>query len=379
MNKVAFLIENHNDLRFVITYFENYKIPSEFVQIDDDHLIAGVVGNIPKDIQEGCLKYKYNNIEIDVFSSFKKINESEYDKIYEFLPYWRGATYENKNTDRYEKIFLNIGERTNVVDDTKSELNGNKLISGANCQLDNVFYDFKLNLIYFYYFFGFNYLRFKYREVTKDNLLGMYWMPGYKKVRDEQVEKIKKLSNFNIDFYSDRNELSTYEWLSILTFDSWHRNHIASWTDYETSVVGYVFETLHHNTTYESNNRLEYIGEKTLKSLLFSFLRMPFILDCNPYSFIDLVKDGYWFLNSEYFTYHEDDDVDTLIQKFSKSIDDTISYLSELNAIHLGDLKKVSHSLYTEHKDKIDNNFKKILNDVHTPEIGDSLLNFILK
>jgi len=379
MKKIAFLIENHNDLRFIITYFEKYKIKSDFKQLDENHLIAGVVGEVPIDVHEGCLKYKFNDIEIDVFSSSLKIENSNYDKIYEFFPYWRGKVYENENKENYEKIFLNIGERTSTVDEVETELNGNKLISGANCQLDNVFYDFKLNLIYFYYFFGFNYLRFKYRDVNKDNLLGMYWMGGYKKERDAQVDKIKKLINFDIDFYSDKNELSTYEWLSILTFDSWHRNHIASWTDYETSVVGYVFETLHHTTKYESENRLEYIGEKTLKSLLFSFLKMPFILDCNPFSFIDLSKDGYWFLNSEFFKYDESDDVDTIIEKFSKSIDDSVSYLAELNAIHLGDIKKVQNSLYTEHKNKIDNNFNKILKDVYNPEIGESLLNFILR
>ena len=81
--------------------------------------------------------------------------------------------------------------------------------------------------------------------------------------------------------------------------DNWDRNHISSWTDYETSVVGFVFETLNHGLEFNCTHRLEYLGEKTLKPLLFSFLKMPFILDCNPYSFIELDKDGFWFLNSE--------------------------------------------------------------------------------
>ena len=122
---------------------------------------------------------------------------------------------------------------------------------------------------------------------------------------------------------------------------------------------------------------MEYISEKTLKPLLFSFLKMPFILDCNPYSFIDLTKDGYWFINSEFFSYEESDNYEIIIEKFSNALDETILYLEDLYKSH--NLDDISNILYEKYKDKIDTNFKKITEDVNNPKNGDLLLDFILK
>lgn len=380
MKKVAFLFPSNN-LKFLITYFHEYEITSERKVINEENtnLTAGIRGKFNKNAFDNSVKYLYDGIQIDIITNSEHLQNSKYDKVFEFIDYHRLNIYENKNTQNYERVLVNIGERTSVEDELYLELNGNKLISGSNCKYLNSFYDYKLNLLYFYYYFGFNYLRYKYRKVEKQNMLGMYWFPFYKSERDEQVDKIKTLSSFPIDFYSDIKELNTFECMRIMDRDSWERNHISSWTDYETSVVGYVFETLHHTIEYNSHQRIEYLGEKSLKPLLFSFLKMPFVLDCNPYSFIDLTKDGFWFLNSEFFNYNEDDDVVTLTNNFSKSLDESIKFLESIYNNNLGNLEKISTNLYNQYKTKIDNNFSKIIEDVNYPKNGKSLLNFILK
>lgn len=380
MKKVVFLFEGNNNLKFIIKYFEKFYISNQKVyNFENASLIAGIRKDFDYDIINNQVKFYYNDVTIHLFNKIDEFNHSEFDKVFIFRTYHRGNEYKYNNDDKYEIILLNLGERTNLFDELDNELNNKKLISGSNISGNNIFYDYKLNLLYFYYYYGFDYLRYKFRKIQKQNLLGMYWFPAYKFERDNQVEKIQKLSNFNIDFYSEVNDIGIYELIRIFDRDNWDKNHISSWTDYETSVVGYVFETLHHSVEYESIHRLEYIGEKTLKPLIFSFLKMPFILDCNPYSFIDLSKDGYWFLNSEFFTYNENDDYKTLINNFSSSIDETIKYLSELNSKYEGDLEKISKYLYEKHSEKIDNNFVKIQKQMNTPTKGEELLNFILK
>jgi hypothetical protein len=380
MKKVAFLFSN-NDLKFLITYFHEYEVKSEkkIINEENTNLTAGIRGNFNTNAFYNSVKYLFNDTEIHIIPDVSYLENNTYDKVFEFINYHRLNVYENKNTKKYERILINIGERTSVEDEMPSELNGNKLISGSNCKYLNSFYDYKLNLLYFYYYFGFNYLRYKYRKVEKQNMLGMYWFPFYKSERDEQVVKIKTLSSFPLDFYSDTKELNTFECMRIMDRDNWERNHISSWTDYETSVVGYIFETLHHTIEYNSHQRIEYLGEKSLKPLLFSFLKMPFILDCNPYSFIELHKDGFWFLNSEFFNYNEDDDVVTLTNNFSKSLDESVKFLESIYNNNLGNLEKISTDLYNQYKTKIDNNFSKIIEDVNYPKNGESLLNFILK
>ncbi len=383
MKKVLFDFEG-NDLKFLMTYFKKFEVDEGALSIGDNNdLLAGMQGDIQSNTLNNLIKFKYKNTEIHVYTKPQKITE-DFDKIYYFSKYVRRGdskrVNKNKNTKEYEHILVNVGERTSVTGEMYEELNGHKLISGANCEMDGVFYDYRFNLIYFYYYFGFNYLRYKYREVKKQSVLGLYWHPYYKKERDVQVEFMKKASNFPIDFYSSENELSTYECLRTITRDNWEKNHISSWTDYETSMVGYVFETLHHSTEFESKHRLEYIGEKTLKPLLFSFLKMPFILDCNPYSFIDLNKDGYWFLNSEFFEGNvRKDNFTTLKEKLSHSIENSIHYLQDMYYTHMGDIDKMNGLLYEEYKDKIDNNHKKIINEVYNPTAGEELLKFILK
>lgn len=380
MKKVAFLFEG-SALKFIINYFQMFEIPSnkKIIKEGETDLIAGIRTKFNERAFQGNVQYLCDNTEIHLLQNYQEIKKDDYDKIYEFVSYQRDINYQNLNTEKYEKIFINIGERTTTKDKIDSELNGNKLISGANCDYVNSFYDYKLNLLYFYYYYGFNYLRYKYRKVEKQNMLGTYWFPNYKKERDEQVKKIKKQISFPIDFYSETNDLNTYECIRIMERDNWDRNHISSWTDYETSVVGYVFETLHHTVEYNSYNRLEYLGEKTLKPLLFSFLKMPFILDCNPYSFISLMKDGYWFLNSEFFDFSDNDSVEVLTKKFSESLKKSISLLEKMYIDNSGNLEKISDILYNEYKNKIDNNFLKINEDINYPKNGEELLKFILK
>lgn len=376
MKKVAFLFDG-NDLKFIVNYFEKYHIDTKKVDmINNPSLIAGAKDDIDSDILNNETKYEYKNTIIQLFNNKSDIDLDTFDKIYKFETYHRGTKYTNSNNDSFERILINLGERTSESYELKNEINGHKLISGSKIKGNNIFYDFKLNLIYFYYYYGFNYLRYKYRRVNKDNMLGMYWFPKYKVERDNQVKSIQSFTTFDIDFYSKADKMNVYEKIRTIDRDNWDKNHISSWTDYETSVVGYVFETLHHSIEYESIHRLEYISEKTLKPLLFSFLKMPFILDCNPYSFIDLTKDGYWFLNSEFFTYEESDNYEIIIEKFSNALDKTIVYLEDLYKSY--SLDEVSDIIYEKYKRKIDTNFKKIIEDVNNPKNGDLFIDFIL-
>ena len=380
MKKIAFVFSGH-PLKFLITYFHKFEenLNRKIYNESDVKLIAGIRGNFKESAFNDSVKFVYNDSEIHIIKNLNELKKENYDKVYNFESYQRGHTYHNKNTEDYETVYINIGERTSISTEINNELNGHKFISGSNCDYKNSFYDYKLNLIYFYYYYGFNYLRYKFRYVKKQNVLGVYWFPNYKKQRDEQISKIQELSSFPIDFYSEGNDLNTYECIRIMDRDNWDRNHISSWTDYETSVVGFVFETLNHGLEFNCTHRLEYLGEKTLKPLLFSFLKMPFILDCNPYSFIELSNDGYWFLNSEFFKYTGNDSVPALIENFSKSLDDSILFLDSLYKDNSGNLEIISNILYNTYKQKIDNNFSKIIEDVNYPKNGESLLNFILK
>ena len=56
-----------------------------------------------------------------------------------------------------------------------------------------------------------------------------------------------------------------------------------------------------------------------------------------------------------------------------------ILFLDSLYKDNSGNLEIISYILYNTYKQKIDNNFSKIIEDVNYPKNGESLLNFILK
>lgn len=370
----------------IISFFEDYKENVEFIEIDNSSLIPGIKKNVPSDIYDSKIFYKYKNYNIHVIlNNIESVSEflETYDKIYIFKNYVRHESYSSANKfDKVNYIYLNLDERVSSIEEGfLNKINNNKIISGGNIPslYKNYFRDYKINFKYFFYDLGYNYLNLNYTELKKDNLLGFYNKKEYKITRDNFVSKMEKMCKFNIKNYSNE-KYSTLDWaLHLWRTPQWHKVHTSSFTDYQTSVVGFVFETLDLESDYESINRIEYISEKSLKPLLFSFLKIPFILNCNPYSFIELNEDGFWFFNSEFFNYNESDDFYTLKNKLKKSIFDSLDYLNELNLKYSGNLDEIHLYFKNKYGDKMDKNFKKTIEYINTSNGGDKLLDFILK
>lgn len=386
--KIVFLFDSPNDF-FVINYFEKYKIQKNMVKIGSKYLSAGLPKKVTEDFLNGVLEYKVgeNNIFIYVNTSLIRcspINLEEFkdfDKIIRFTGYTRNSVHQKASIPKIETILINYGERLNEDKiEFLNQINSNKVLSCGNCPFDlqNVFFDYKLSFIHIFFSMGYEYLNFTERITRKDNLMGLYLIKGYKRTRDETFSEILEIANFEIKNYSEQNIFSTYKLFEIfLIRDSWFKNHVASFTDYQTSVCGYIFETLSWISDFESEKRLEYLTEKTLKGLLFSKFNIPFILDCNPYSFIDLLKDGYWFLNSEFFDYNENESFQELTVKMKKSLLDSIKYLNEINHKFNGDLDLISKYFTDLYGNKMQNNFKMIYEYINYPDNAEAV-NFIL-
>jgi hypothetical protein len=266
---------------------------------------------------------------------------------------------------------------------------GNICISAASISFEhpNFYYDPIFNLIFFYHFYGFNFLNY-YKFEKKENLLGVYYRPTigttpHKEHRESIYLDGKEilqddLVSYNSIDYNLKKILQPYNF-----FGLWGNNHITSYIDYTTSVCNLIFETLHSNSNEDGESdrmyKRQYITEKTLKAICFSEENIFFIW-YGPKKLFKYLNDlGFWFLNSEFF-----DETKTIepvhlrpyYNHMEASVKESMIFLKFLKN-ELKDNKSVHEHLIKLYGDKLKKNselFNKILNNYTK---SDSIINLI--
>ena len=384
----------------MLSYFMPYQIKRGIGNIDNSLYNSPVaawnegtdqtVENI-----EGLYSFRYNDIDIDykLFSSvsavvnFESIIDSlscKYDEVIviQSMFFLNGFELPPKS-GKFKTIFLNINEAFHATDDSILKfLTDNKIISaGAFAHTHpNLYYEPFLNPMYFYYFYGFDQLSYTPIENTKTNLIGLYHRKNYKVWRDDLLSTIKTIADNDVCVYNETELKPQFftELMRIHISSAWEKNHWTTYTDYISSVCGFVFETLNYNAfggPSKSTHR-NYITEKTLKAILFSKLNIPFIMDMNPYDFLELHKLGFWFMNSLFFDFDKVNSNEELAENMYNSIIKSVEYVSEL----AGDwgLDDTHKYLVESYGDKMQNNFDQFMKYLEKPKNNDKLIEFIL-
>lgn len=427
MEKV--LIVGGTKISFMISYFLKYRVDSGYSDVDYDTYRAfkNKKDNIDyRDINDLFFIFDYKNYDIhfkiyknttlhkDDFDLILKENEKKYDKIillvekyfsYESLTMdfgWRSGIFDYNNYNvKVSIILINLYEhfsecyKDNILLKTLNEF---KIISATSFNFenenDNFYYAPFINLIYFFYENSYQYLSFSVIDNNdKKNLMGVYFRRYYKIDRDNFFDEIKSIFvRNNIDenlfcAYGVNEELDdTYlKILCRIDETTWFKNSVLSYTDYINSVCGLIFEADLNNQFSDNHKK---ITEKTLKALLFSKMNIPFILIIHPYSYLELVNYGFWFLSNEFFDFNKDRNSKNvsqrikdqeLIDDFYKSILDSINYLINLYKDNNNDLNKVHLILKDKYQEKMQNNFKLFMKYLSIPPSHEEMIDFILK
>lgn len=416
MKKVLFISALDKD-SMMITYLKPYMVNRGYDIIKDDRIYQSPVFNWSEKKErlieniEGYYSFKFKDIDIDYkitknigygmmdenFSFAKEqIEKFGYDKVYLFVREFFANGFDTNqhkspNSDIMEVIYLNVNEAFHETDDRILDfLNSNKIISSGafGHTHKNLYYEPFLNLLYFYYIYGFDFLSYKYLKIDKDNLIGLYLKKNYKSERDVLYSEIKNrfiesdIDSKLLEIYDTTGTKPTFltELITIHNQIGWEKNHYSTYTDYLASVCAFLFETTNHKTfgwPSDSKNR-QYITEKTLKAILFSKLNIPFITDMNPYNFLELYNMGFWFMNTEFFDFNKIHSDDEISDNFKNSIDKSIEHVLNLYKKNDSDLNKTRDELERLYSDKMQNNFNQFMQYLERPKNNDKLIEFIL-
>ena len=416
MKKVLFISALDKD-SMMITYLKPYMVNRGYDIIKDDRIYQSPVFNWSEKKErlieniEGYYSFKFKDIDIDYkitknigygmmdenFNFAKEqIEKFGYDKVYLFVREFFANGFDTNqhkspNSDIMEVIYLNVNEAFHETDDRILDfLNSNKIISSGafGHTHKNLYYEPFLNLLYFYYIYGFDFLSYKYLKIDKDNLIGLYLKKNYKSERDVLYSEIKNrfiesdIDSKLLEIYDTTGTKPTFltELITIHNQIGWEKNHYSTYTDYLASVCAFLFETTNHKTfgwPSDSKNR-QYITEKTLKAILFSKLNIPFITDMNPYNFLELYNMGFWFMNTEFFDFNKIHSDDEISDNFKNSIDKSIEHVLNLYKKNDSDLNKTRDELERLYSDKMQNNFNQFMQYLERPKNNDKLIEFIL-
>ena len=409
MKKILFISPLEKET-ILLSYLMPYQVKRGYSEIGDSNLTKYPIKNWCEDKFQSLenlekhYKFSYNGIEIDykivdfrhgdtesyeTFAKEQKQNEG-YDKVFVFIRKmfennfnWNEWDFKDKSI--LEVIYLNLIETFHDTDkNMKQFLKNYKIISSSqfNYPDKNFYYDPILNLLYFYYNFGLDFLPFKTLDVKKTNLLGTYLRKNYKPLRDTLYSEIERLfpQKELIEIYDVEPRPNFITNLKLLNNPlKWDHNHITSYLDYITSVCAIVFETSNHsefNWPCDSINR-QYITEKTLKAILYSKMNIPFIMDMNPYDFIELNKRGFWFLNTEFFDFDNISSEEVLAQNMKNSIFKSVEYVLNIYE-HNQNLQQTHYELTKLFSEKMQNNFNIFMKYLTNPLNSSKLLDFIL-
>lgn len=279
-------LENAANLLWCVNDFklEQFEDTYVFTNGNDRFIFCKNRNQHPSDNIRNC------DIKIRAFHTFE---EWKTIKGYDLLI--QSQLVENYHIENYQlKEFLDAG---------------NISLSSASISFEhpNFHYEPFFNINYFYYFYGFNYLNYYKLKSNKINFIGAYHMSGGKLWRDDIFYNVKKIVDDDILSFSinDYNLKSLFEPYGPHTFGLWGLNHIASYTDYKTSVCNLLFETLDENPNNELDSQKmygrRYITEKTLKAIAFGEEEIFFIWYGPQDIYEYLIKLGFWFYNSEFY------------------------------------------------------------------------------
>ena len=354
-------------------------------------------------------KFKFEDTEIDfklITQQYENINgymqfakeqtqQEGYDKVFLFARrlFIEGVEkndFTNIDKNILEVIYLNVSEAIHTKNNTlRNFLKNNKVISCSNVSYtnNNFYYEPFLNLIYSYYQYGFDFYPYNKLDVKKQNLIGMYLKKNYKVSRDKMHNDIQsKFINKNVDrklleIYKESKRPDFFTKFNCLHTPAWDiKCHTTSYLDYITSVCAFGFETTNFEEfifPYQSLNR-QYITEKTLKAILYSKMDIPFIMDMNPFNFVELHEMGFWFLNSEFFDFTKTKFIDEVSQNMKNSIFKSIEYILELYKTNDSDLDKTHSELKLLYSDKMQNNYNLFMEYLVKPYNCEKLIKFIL-
>lgn len=397
MKNVLFLF-SVNDVSFsLLPFLLKYKVDNKNISIREPYHS----GNLDESTMTGKFKFKFEDTNIDLFYEkniphdydgilcyLNSISPNQYEKIYFFIE-WTSFNSNLKHFGNVEIVYYKADENYHKPDkEIKDILSQYKIISSASLSFEdkNFYFEPIINLFVFYYIFGFNYLSYSKLDVNKSNLMGMYYLSGYKDVRDifynEFIKPIFQKHNVNLptiyDTIVDKPELITH--LLEKYKGHWGLNHNAMYTDYISSVCGFIFDTLNHNSIEGPNLSKEryYINEKSLKGIMYSKLNIPFIIDTNPNNFEILNNLGFWFLNSEFYQFNTNKSTEERIEPMRDSIVNTIEYLISIYKENDCDLNKTHSVLVEKYGDKMQNNYNTFIKYLTDAPNGDKLINFIL-
>jgi hypothetical protein len=340
---------------------------------------------------------------LDTFSFFHKNDEYIFSHKYEVIEQCDykirlfHTFHEWKNFKGFDKLIQTqtVENYHNTNDELLEYLDaGNICLSSASISFEhpNFYYEPILNLIFFYYNYGFNFLNY-YKFDKKENLLGVYHASNngvnqHKYHRDYLYSEVKNILQSDLVPYNS-NDYNLKLLLQPYTlFGHWGNNHITSYVDFTTSVCNIIFETLHSNGNQENpNNKMhgrQYVTEKTLKAICFSEEEIFFIWYGPTKLFKHLINMGFWFLNCEF--YNEEtkipnvvsygDDAILAYSAIEQSVIDTSIFLKTLKD-KLNDNNLVHSYLMGKYGEKLKNNtkiFKKLLNSYDKKE---NVLNLI--
>ena len=105
---------------------------------------------------------------------------------------------------------------------------------------------------------------------------------------------------------------------------------------------------------------------------------IPFIMDMNPFNFVELHEMGFWFLNSEFFDFTKTKFIDEASENMKNSIFKSIEYILELYKNNNSDLDKIHSELKLLYGDKMQNNHNLFMEYLYKPYNCEKLIKFIL-
>jgi len=416
MKKILFISGLEKD-SMMITYLKPYMVNRGYDVIKSDQPYHSPVFNWTEGKEqlleniEGHYSFKFKDLDIDYkitknigygmmdanFSFAKEqIEKFGYDKVYlfvrQFFPIgFDTEQFKSPDSNILEVIYLNVNEAFHETDSRILDfLNTHKVISSGafGHYHPNFYYEPFLNLLYFYYIYGFDFLSYKYVKIDKSNLIGLYLKKNYKPERDSLYNEIyKKLNDGDIssdmlEIYDTILDKPTFltDLITIHYSTGWEKNHYSTYTDYITSVCAFLFETTNYKTfNWPSNSKnRQYITEKTLKAILFSKLNIPFIVDMNPYNFLELNKLGFWFMNTEFFDFEKINSDEEIAENYKNSIDKSVEHVLELYKKNNSDLNKTHNELKLLYAEKMQNNYNQFMKYLDGPKNNDKLIEFIL-
>ena len=270
---------------------------------------------------------------------------------------------------------------------------GNICLSSASISFEhsNFYYDPIFNLIFFYNFYGYNFLNY-YKFDKKENLLGVYHKPNNgininKKDRNylyQQVHGVLKndFKSYESSDYNLKLLLQPYS-----TFGHWGNTHITSYLDFTTSVCNLIFETLNSDSNQEEpKNEIhskmygrQYITEKTLKAIVFSEENIFFIWYGPTKLYKHLMEMGFWFLNSEFYDESIELPYDDDFKSYShmeQSVIDASIYLKSLKEEYKTNTEVHKHLMKT-HGHKLQKNVELLKEILSSYSKKENVLNLI--